>query len=52
VDVTEARKALEEARRKSTRLENVLDSICHAIVLADAVGLIYSVNPAAEALLG
>lgn len=52
VDVTEAEKALEDARRKSDWLESVMDSIGEAIVVTDAVGFIRLVNPAAEGLLG
>ena len=52
VDVTEAKKALEDARRKSVWLESVMDSMSEAIVVTDAVGFIRSVNPAAEGLLG
>ncbi len=52
VDVTEAKEALESARRSSLRLENVMDSLCEAMVVTDAVGSILSANPAAELLLG
>jgi PAS domain S-box-containing protein len=52
VDVTEEAKALEDARRKNTWFESVMDSLCEAIVVTDAVGFIRSANPAAERLLG
>lgn len=52
VDVSEAKKALEAAQRKSLWLESVIASVCEAIVVTDAVGFIRSVNPAAETLLG
>jgi PAS domain S-box-containing protein len=52
VDVSEAKKELEEERRKSLWLESVLESISGAVVATDAIGYIRSVNPAAEVLLG
>jgi PAS domain S-box-containing protein len=52
VDVTEAKKDLEEARGASLLLESVLNSIGEAVIVTDAVGFIHSANPAAEALLG
>ena len=52
VDVTDAKKALNDARRKSLWLESVIDSIGVAIVVTDAVGFICAANPAAEVLLG
>ena len=52
VDVTEAKRSLEEARSGSRWLESVLHSICEAIIVTDSFGFIRSVNPAAEALLG
>lgn len=52
VDVSEAKKELEDARRKSLWLESVMESLSEAIVVTDAVGFIRSVNPAAELLLG
>ncbi len=52
VDVSEATKALEEARRTSAWLGSVLNSLCEAVIVTDAVGFIRSANPAAEALLG
>jgi PAS domain S-box-containing protein len=52
VDVTEAKKALEDARSTGIWLRSVMDSICEAIIVTDSVGFIRSVNPAAEALLG
>jgi PAS domain S-box-containing protein len=52
VDVTEAKKALEEARGAILYLRSVLNSICEALVVTDSVGFIHSLNPAAEKLLG
>jgi len=52
VDVTEAKKALEDARRASLWLQSVMDSLCMAVIVTDSVGFIRSVNPAAQALLG
>lgn len=52
VDVTDAKKELEDARRRSSWLENVMDAIGVAVVVTDAVGFIRGANPAAEALLG
>jgi PAS domain S-box-containing protein len=52
VDVTEAKKDLEEARRTGLQLQSVLDSMGEAVMVTDSVGFIRSVNPAAEALLG
>ncbi len=52
VDVTESRKALEDARRRSARLESVIDSMCEAVIITDTVGFIRSANRAAGALLG
>jgi PAS domain S-box-containing protein len=52
VDVTEAKRALEEARRTSLWLESVMKSFYEAVIVTDSVGFIRLVNPAAEALLG
>jgi len=52
VDVTEAKKELEDARGVMLYLRSVLNSICEALVVTDSVGFIRSVNPAAEKLLG
>lgn len=52
VDVTEAKKTLEEAHRSRLQLQSVMESIGEAVIVTDAVGFIRSVNPAAEALLG
>jgi PAS domain S-box-containing protein len=52
VDVSAAEKEMAEMRSKGLWLESVMDSICIAIVVTDAMGFIRSVNPAAEALLG
>lgn len=52
VNVTAARKELENAQRKSARLESVIDSMREGVIVTDAVGFIRSANPAAEELLG
>ena len=52
VDVTGAKKALEEATRMSVRLKSVLNSMDEAVIVTDSVGFIQNVNPAAEELLG
>jgi PAS domain S-box-containing protein len=52
VDVTETKKALEDARGTSLQLQSVVDAICEAVIVTDSVGFIRSVNPAAEKLLG
>jgi PAS domain S-box-containing protein len=52
VDVTEAKKDLDEARGAHLVLESVFNSIGEAVIATDAVGFIRSVNPAAEKLLG
>jgi PAS domain S-box-containing protein len=52
VDATDAKKALEEANRKSLWFQSVFDSLSEAVIVTDAVGFIRSVNPAAETLLG
>jgi PAS domain S-box-containing protein len=52
VDVTETRKELEDARRRNAKLESVIESMCTAVLVTDAVGFIRSANPAAEELLG
>ncbi len=52
VDVSDAKKDLEEARAAHLLLKSVLDSICEAVIVTDAVGFIRSANPAAEKLLG
>jgi PAS domain S-box-containing protein len=52
VDVTEAHKAYEEARRARLWLESVLASLADAVIVTDALGFIRTVNPAAEELFG
>ena len=52
VDISEAKKALEDARSTSLWLQSVMDAITAAVIVTDSVGFIRSVNPAAEALLG
>jgi PAS domain S-box-containing protein len=52
VDVSTTQIALEEANRKNQWLDSVLNSICEAILVTDAVGFIVFANPAAESLLG
>ena len=52
VDVTEAKKALEDAERTSLQLQSVMESIGDAVIVTDAVGFIRSVNPAAKKLMG
>jgi PAS domain S-box-containing protein len=52
IDVTEARKALEEAQRARQWLESILDSMNEAIIATDATGVIVGANSAAEELLG
>ena len=52
MDVTERKNALEEAQRTCQWLESAMQSLSEAVVLTDVLGLVRSVNPAAEALLG
>lgn len=52
MDVTERNNALEEAQRTCQWLESAMRSLSEAVVLTDVLGLVRSVNPAAEALLG
>lgn len=52
VDVSKTEKTLEAAQRKALGLESVIESICEAVIVTDAVGFIRSANPAAEILLG
>lgn len=52
VDVTEKKTALEEAQRACQWLEDAIRSVAEAVVLTDVLGVVRSVNPAAEALLG
>lgn len=52
VDVTGARKALEDARRDCQWLESAIQSLSEAFILMDALGTIRSMNRAAEELSG
>lgn len=52
IDVTEAKRDLEDAQRARQWLESALFSLTEAVILTDALGLIHSVNPAAEKLCG
>ena len=52
MDVTERKNALEEARRTCQWLESAMQSVVDAVILTDALGVIRSVNPAAERLSG
>lgn len=52
VDVTEAAKALEEERRERRWLESAIASVAEAVVLTDILGVVRSINPAAEELFG
>ncbi len=52
VDVTEKARALEKARSAQHWLESAIASLAEAVILTDILGVIQSVNPAAEALSG
>ena len=52
VDVTETARDLEEARSAQHWLESAMASLAEAVILTDILGVIQSVNPAAEALTG
>ena len=52
MDVTERKNALEETQRACRWLENAMRSLGDAMILTDALGVIRSVNPAAERLSG
>lgn len=52
VDVTAAKRALEEAHRARLWLQSILESAADAVLVTDALGFIRLVNPAAQALLG
>lgn len=52
MDVTETNRALEEAQRVRSWMENIFESAPEAMLVTDAVGFVTSFNPAAEALLG
>ena len=52
VDVTQARRDLDEERQARKRIESVMNSVAHGVIVTDALGFIRAVNPAAEMLLG
>ena len=52
MDVTQSERELEDARRKLLWQTNILESISEAVIVADALGFVQSLNPAAEALTG
>ena len=52
VDVTESTKALEEVHRRHQWLQNAMASVTQAIFLIDTLGVIQSMNSAAEKLSG
>jgi PAS domain S-box-containing protein len=52
VDVTEKARALEEARSAQHWIESAIASLAEAVILTDILGVIQSVNTAAEALSG
>jgi PAS domain S-box-containing protein len=52
MDVTETKQALDEAQRTCQWLESAMRSVAEAVILTDALGMIRSVNPAAEKLSG
>lgn len=52
VDVTESIKALEAARTAALWLHSVVASMPEPVLVADAMGMLRSVNPAAEAFFG
>lgn len=52
VDVTESKKELEDARRERQWLESAMSSMPEAVILTDVLGVVRSVNPAAEELSG
>jgi PAS domain S-box-containing protein len=52
VDVTQAKKDLEEAHRVRNWLESIVESAADALIVTDALGFIRVVNPAAEQLFG
>jgi PAS domain S-box-containing protein len=52
VDVTDAHREFEEARRARVWLESVLAALSAAVIVTDALGLVRNLNPAAEELLG
>ncbi|MGA2350483.1 MAG: PAS domain-containing protein [Terracidiphilus sp.] len=52
VDVSDAHRAYEEAERGRLWLESVLGALTDAVIVTDSLGLIRTVNPAAEELFG
>ena len=52
VDVTESKKAFDDARREQHWLESALSSLPDAVILTDILGVVRFVNPAAEELSG
>jgi PAS domain S-box-containing protein len=52
VDVTEAHKAHQESEHARQWLESVMASLTAAVIVTDPLGIILSVNPAAEKLFG
>jgi len=52
VDVTETTRALDEARRTQQWLECAMASLAEAVIFTDVLGVVQSVNPAAEELSG
>jgi PAS domain S-box-containing protein len=52
VDVTELTEAVDEARRALRWLENAVQSLSDAVFLIDSMGIVRSMNAAAEALSG
>jgi PAS domain S-box-containing protein len=52
VDVTEATKNLDEARHACQWLESAMGAVTDAMILTDILGVVRSINPAAEELAG
>jgi PAS domain S-box-containing protein len=52
LDVTEATRSLEETRRASHWLESAMGAVADAVILTDILGVVRSLNPAAEELTG
>jgi PAS domain S-box-containing protein len=52
IDVTESVKALEETRTAALWLHSVLASLPEPVLIADAMGIVLSVNPTAEVFFG
>lgn len=51
-DLTEARQAQRELARQELQLRTIVDSMAEGILVMDARGVMLSVNPAAETILG